>query len=67
MSGMGHKSGTLYYFRENFFTSIETEKNKSHHRCEMLMEAMLMSKNHSVRLHVVVELWMRSCFLKHAK
>ena len=43
------------------------EKNKSHHYCEMLVEAMLMPENHSVRLHVVVELWMRSCFLNHAK
>jgi len=33
----------------------------------MLVEAMLMPENNSVRLHVVVELWMRSCFLKHAK
>jgi len=61
MSGMGHKSRTLYYLRENF-ASIQAKKNKSHHCCEMVVEAMLMPENHSV-----VELRMRSCFLKHAK
>jgi len=61
MSGMGHKSGTLYYFRENF-TSIQTKKNKSHHCCEMLVEAMLMPENHSV-----AELWMMSFFSEARK
>jgi len=66
MNGMGHKSGTLYYFREKIYINSK-EKNKSYHRREMLVEAMLMSENHLVRLHVVVELWIRSCFLKRAK
>jgi len=43
------------------------EKNKSYHCCEMFVEAMLMAENHSVWLHVAVDLWMRSCFLKHAR
>jgi len=55
----------IWYIRENV-TSIQT-KNKSHHCCEMFVEAMMMAENHSVRLRVAVEMWMRSCFLKHAK
>jgi len=56
---MGHKSGTFVKILHQF-----KRKNKSHLCCEMLVEAMLMA---AVRLHVAVELWMRSCFLKHAK
>jgi len=59
MSGMGHKSGTTFV---KILHQFKRKKNKSHHCCEMLVEAMLMPESHSV-----VELWMRSCFLKHAK
>jgi len=63
---MGFESAKVYYFREKIYIN-SNDKNKSYHCCEMLVEAMLMLENHSVRLHVVVELWMRSCFLKYAK
>jgi len=41
----------IRYIRENFI-SIQT-KNKSHHCCEMFVEAMMMAENHSVRLHML--------------